>query len=137
MPELEEVVKYSLLFAWGYAESVKDLHILLDGNKVPLFKDDASWNTPLLHLANFTSHLDEYHSSEQGFSYQNYLEVFLYMESEEKVLEGFMDICEMDIRLTSGNKYFRIDGCVKAVKAKANISSKYGYGYDITRSFSY
>lgn len=137
MPELEEVVKYSLLFAWGYAESVKDLHILLDGNKVPLFKDDASWNTPLLHLANFTSHLDEYHSSEQGFSYQNYLEVFLYMESEEKVLEGFMDICEMDIRLTSGNEYFRIDGCVKAVKAKANISSKYGYGYDITRSFSY
>ncbi len=137
MPELAEPVKYSLLFAWGYAESVKDIRILLDGNKVPLFKDDASWNTPLLHLVNYTAHLDEYQVSQQGFSYRNYLEVFLYMKGEEKLLEGFMDICELDVRLTPGNEYFRMDGCVEAVKAKANVSSKYGYSCDITRSFSY
>lgn len=137
MPELAEAVKYSLLFAWGYAESVKDIRILLAGNRVPLFKDDSSWNTPLLHLVNYTAHLDEYTSSGQGLSYRDYLQIFLYMQKEETILERFMDICEMDIRLTPGNGYFQMDGCIALVEAKANVSSKYGYSYDITRSFSY
>ncbi len=32
VPELIEYVKYTILFAWGYAESAKDLRILFDGH---------------------------------------------------------------------------------------------------------
>ena len=48
-----------------------------------------------------------------------------------------MDLCEMDIRITEGNQYFQMDGCVSAVKATANISSGYGNGYKITRTYTY
>ena len=137
MPELVEPVKLTILFAWGYAESVQDIRILLDGNKIPLGKDDNSWNTPLLHLVNFTAHLDEYRSADKGMDYRDFLEGFLYIRGEEKILERFMDICEMDIRLTSGNEYFQMDGCIEALKAKANVSSGYGYSYEITRHFTY
>lgn len=137
MPELIEPVKLAILFAWGYAESVQDIRILLDGNKVPWKKNDSNWNTSLLQLVNFTAHLDDYKSTDQGMDYRDFLEVFLYMKREEKVLVNFMDICEMDIRLTPGNEYFQMDGCIEAVRAKANISSSYGYSYDITRVFSY
>ena len=57
--------------------------------------------------------------------------------AEEEKLARFMDICEMDIRNTLGNGYFKMDGCLQAVKAKANVSSGYGYGYQITREYGY
>ncbi|MGN0308923.1 MAG: DUF5702 domain-containing protein [Lachnospiraceae bacterium] len=137
MPELIEPVKTTLLFAWAYAESVQDIYILLDGNKIPVQKNGAFWNTSLPELINFTAFLDNYHSSEQGMDYRDFLKAFLYLEGEKKILEGFMDICEMDIRLTPGNEYFQIDGCLEAIRAEANVTSSYGYSYEITRTFYY
>lgn len=137
MPELIEPVKLTILFAWGYAESVRDIHILLDGNKVPVMKDEGSWNTSLLQLVNFTAYLEDYKSSGEGMDYRDYLEVFLYLKKEKQILGKFMDICEMDIRLTAGNEYFQMDGCLEAVRARANVTSGYGHSYEITRTFYY
>lgn len=136
-PELQEAVKISVMFAWSYAESVKDIRILLDGNNVPAVKNKANWNTPLSQLLTFKSHLGTYKTTEEGMNYKDYLSFFLYLKPEKQVLYRFMDICEMDIRKTDGNSYFCMDGCVEAVKATANVSSGYGYGFQITRSYSY
>lgn len=136
-PEIEEAVKATILFAWSYAESVKDIRILLDGNRLPLLKSADTWNTPLSQLLMFTSCLDQYEISSEGMAYEDYLRFFLSMKQEEEVLLRFMDICEMDIRVTEGNQYFQMDGCISAVKAKANISSGYGNGYEITRTYVY
>ena len=136
-PELKEAVKISILYAWCYAESVKDVRILLDGNKVPLSKSKESWNTPLHQLVSFTAHLGEYSAVSEGQDYQDYLQFFLYLKSEKQILYRFMDLCEMDIRGTRGNSFFQMDGCIEAVKATANVSSGYGPGYKITRTFAY
>lgn len=137
MPQLVEPVKLTILCAWGYAESVKDIHILLAGDPVPLQKTDKNWQTPLLHLVNYTAHLGEYQKEENGMVYADYLKLFFYLQEEKQILERFMDICEMDIRITPGNRYFRMDGCLEAIRAKANVTSGYGYSCDITRSFYY
>lgn len=136
-PEIKEVVKTTLLFAWSYAESVKDIRILLDGNKLPVLKTAESWNTPLSKLASFSSCLGEYTVTEEGICYEDYLRFFLFKQSEKELLYRFMDICEMDIRMTEGNEYFQMDGCIGAVKVKANVSSGYGNGYEITREYRY
>lgn len=136
-PEIKEAVKATILFAWSYAESVKDVRILLDGNKLPLLKSSATWNTPLSQLLMFTSCLDQYDVSSEGMAYEDYLKFFLSLKSEEEILYRFMDICEMDIRVTAGNEYFQMDGCISAVKAKVNVSSGYGNGYEITRTYTY
>jgi hypothetical protein len=136
-PELQQAVKLSILFAWCYAESVKDLRILFEGNKVPLVKDSSTWNTPLTQLLTFTSHLSEYNKASSGMEYTDYLQVLLYSTGEKQLLYRFMDICEMDIRLTDGNTCFRMDGCIDRITATANVSSGYGPSYTITRSFSY
>ena len=136
-PEIKDAVKATILFAWSYAESVKDIRILLDGNKLPLLKTESTWNTSLSQLLLFTSCLDQYKKSEEGMIYEDYLRFFLSLKSEKELLYRFMDICEMDIRITEGNEFFQMDGCVSAVKAKANISSGYGNGYQITRTYSY
>ena len=136
-PEIKDAVQATILFAWSYAESVKDIRILLDGNKVPLLKTESTWNTPLSQLLMFTSCLDQYERLEEGMVYEDYLRFFLSLKSEQELLYRFMDICEMDIRITDGNEYFQMDGCISAIKARANISSGYGSGYEITRTYSY
>lgn len=136
-PEIKEVVKMTILYAWSYAESVKDVRILLDGNKLPLLKNHDTWNTSLSQLLMFSSCLDQYESSDSGMTYNDYLRFLLSLKSEKEILYRFMDLCEMDIRATKGNEYFQMDGCVAAVKATANVSSGYGNGYKITRTYTY
>lgn len=136
-PEIKDAVKATILFAWSYAESVKDVRILLDGHPVPLQKSSSTWNTPLSSLLMFTSNLGDYEVSSQGMTYEDYLRFFLTLKSEQQILYRFMDLCEMDIRATQGNEYFQMDGCIGAVKAEANVSSGYGKGYKITRTYTY
>ena len=129
--------KATILFAWTYAESVKDVRILLDGNKIPVLKSAETWSTPLYKLAFFHNYLDDYGVKEEGVCYEDYLRFFLYQQSEKEILYRFMDVCEMDIRMTKGNEYFQMDGCISAVKATANVSSGYGNGYEITGIYRY
>ena len=137
IPELKEPVKMVLLFAWSYAESVKDIRILLDGKKIPLIKSNDTWNTPLSQLLSFTSHLDEYKNSEEGMDYEDHLKLFLLTSEEESTLMRFMDLCEMDIRFLTENTNFSIDQCMVMIKGKAHINSSFGGDYQITRSWYY
>lgn len=136
-PELTEAVKMSIIFAWAYAESIQDIRILFDGNKVPKVKTGDSFNIELSELLNFASHLSEYHSVSEGMEYRDFLEIFLFMNDETRTRFRFMDIVEMDIRKTQGNQYFAMDHCIYQVEAEINISSLYGYGCQITRKYSY
>lgn len=136
-PQLYEAVKITILFAWCYAESVQDLRILFDGNKVASVKSDATWNIRLEELLTFTSSLDTYNEASDGKTYQDYLKALLFIKEEKTLRMRLMDLMEMDIRTTPGNSNFRMDACVYQLKAEVNVSSKYGYGYAICRSYSY
>lgn len=137
LPELTEPVTALILFAWAYAESVRDLRILFDGEKVPLVKTAESWNTPYSQLLTFRGHLSEYTKGQSGMSYQDYLGAFLYLQSEETTLKRLMDVMEADIRMTPGNENFRMDGCVDAITAQASVESGYGRSFQITRAYRY
>lgn len=137
LPELVEAVKYTILFAWGYAESAKDLRILYDGHGLDLSKTDASWNTPLDQLVGFKNHLNEYVPPAGPLDYKTFLNVFLVAKSVEDINFGLMDIMEMDIRKTPGNSVFRMDNQIYQLTADVNVSSRYGYGCNIRRYYSY
>ncbi len=136
-PELTEAVKISILFAWGYAETAKDLRILFDGKKLEAIKSSYGWNTPLSQMITFKSHLGEYKASSTGLNYENYLSAFLFIMDQKTVNSRLMDIMEMDVRNTAGNHFFQLDKCIYQLEADINISSAYGYGVNIKRWFSY
>lgn len=137
MPQLEQAVKLSILFAWSYAESVQDIRILMDGKAVPVVKTSATWNTPLSQMASFSSYLGQYNATDQGMTYKDYLESLLWIHSDSDRMMLFMDIIEMDIRQTSGNTNFCMDGCFDWMQATANVSTTTGEGYRITRQYGY
>lgn len=137
-PELAQAVKESILLAWAYAESAKDLRILFDGYKLSPVKTEADWNTSLDEIPAFKEYLSSYHAPVSGsMEYKDFLKIFLALENKKKINMRLMDIMEMDIRLTNGNSQFRIDNLIYQLFASANVSSAYGYGYSIERGFSY
>lgn len=137
-PELVQPVKTSILLAWGYAESAKDLRILFDGHKLGAVKTAEDWNTPLSQIVDFKNHLSEYSFPVNGnMEYKDFLYGFLMITDKDKQNMRLMDIIEMDIRLTPGNGGFKMDNQIYQMEVLVNVSSRYGYGCSIKRGFSY
>lgn len=137
MPEIEPLVRYSILFAWAYVESVRDVRILFDNGRVPLMKTSATWGTGLLQMTQFTSRFESGSSGGEGLSYEDYLRIFLCLTDENTVTMRFMDVVEMDIRKTVGNENFRLDGCIDYFELLASVRSAYGYFFTIQRKYGY
>lgn len=139
LPELAELVKVAILFAWAYAESVYDVKQLLLGNRIPLIKSAETWHFGLEGMLSYEEELDatKEDSLREGVSYEEYLLLLLSATKEETKVFRAMDLIEMDIRKTAGNENFRMDGCVDYLEATCFISSQYGYEGDITRDYCY
>ena len=53
VPALTEPVKYAILFAWAYIESLSDVRRLLTGGRVPIVKTAGDWRTGIQSVKNF------------------------------------------------------------------------------------
>ncbi len=136
LPELEEPLKYSILLAWTFAESVSDLRILFNGGKVPLLKDDSSWKMSLSQMLDFKKNVNA-SDNENGLTYEDYLRIQLLMTDSSKKTKRMMDVIEMDIRNTEGKSGFRLDYCIDELRAEFIIDTKYGYETKIERTYGY
>lgn len=137
MPEIQPIVKISLMFAWAYGESVGDVRILLDGGKIPLMKSHGDWRLQFSNLADFKDQNYQREKGEKGLSYKEYLRLLLLTMNKEVKVTRFMNIVEMDLRTTKGNEQFRLDGCLDQLLAEIKCKSRFGYEYEIQRSYCY
>lgn len=135
-PALAEPVKYTILFAWAYVESLQDVKALLNGGRVPIYKTAADWKTGINSIKNVKGSLSDSDSG-RGLNYKEYLEILLFLTSERGRTFRAMDIMEMDIRKTLGNSAFRLDGCFDTFKAHISITSGFGYSYEMERLYGF
>lgn len=154
-PDLVEPVKNSILFAWAYVESVYDVKQLLAGEKVPLMKERGNWHYSLSGMLGFGNGpgrkadndkstgefaekvVDQGVSNQLELSYKDYLRILLTTLPEKDSVFRMMDIVEMDIRKTTGNVNFSMDGCVDYIDAKVYGSSGFGTVLEIRRSYCF
>lgn len=136
LPELAEPVKYTILFAWAYVESLQDVKTLLSGGRVPLFKTDADWKTGINSIKNVRGSLSE-DSGGNGLNYKEYLQIMVFLQNAGTRTGRAMDIMEMDIRQTPGNAGFRMDGCFDSYLAHLEVTSRFGYSYEMTRRYGF
>ncbi len=126
-----------ILLAWAYGESVSDVVRLLAGERVPLIKNDEDWKMPLWGLLSIKSNARPTGQKGSGFSYEDYLRIFLlFMNKNEKVMRT-MDVVEMNLRNTDGNSSFKIDACAEYISAYAVFRSKGSYEFGIKREQSF
>ena len=136
IPELAELVKYSLLFAWTFAETVSDLNILFSGGRVPLFKSDATWRLSLENMFGFRDLLNGGDLGE-GMYYEDYVRARLFMVDLPTKTLRLADIIEMDVRKTAGNAAFKLDHCLDTFCAEIQMRTRYGYDCKIERIYGY
>ncbi len=137
VPALTEPVKYAILFAWAYIESLSDVRRLLTGGRVPIVKTAGDWRTGIQSVKNFNGTIPDSGNEGNGLNYKDYLKIMLLLQEDTIKNMRAMDIMEMDIRQTPGNKHFRMDVCFDSFLATISVSSKYGYHYDITKRYAY
>ncbi len=136
LPEAEPIFETLIFLGWSCLESIQDVKCLLSGGKVPLLKNDTSWQSDLGGIVDWNG-ADEKSQKDRGQSYEDYLKILLYFNNLETLTDRFMDIMEMDIRLTKGNEAFRMDGCIDYIEAEVVSQSAYGYTYRIKHSKGY
>ena len=136
VPEAEPVFEGIILIAWSCLESIQDTKHLLSGGKVPLLKDDTSWRSNLKNVIDFQEN-DVESEDGIGLNYEDYLRIFLYLGNPETITYRFMDIMEMDIRLTEGNEAFRMDACIDYLEVSVTAQSGYRYTYHLKHAKGY
>ena len=135
-PELAEPVKYTILFAWAYVESLQDVKTLLAGGRVPIYKTAADWKTGINSIKNVRGSLAQ-DDGGRGLNYEEYLRIMIFLQNQDTRTFRAMDIMEMDIRRTAGNGRFCLDGCFDAYEADMSVVSGFGYRYEMTRHYGF
>lgn len=137
VPEAAEPITDFILMGWAYGESVSDVVRLLAGERVPLQKTSEDWKMPLWGLVSIKANARPTGQTGTGFSYEDYLRVFMYPENKTKKCMRAMDMVEMNMRTTPGNRNFRLDGCVEYVRISAVMKCRGKYDLTIDRKMSY
>ena len=131
------IISAALLVCWAFAESILDIRELLNGGKIPLLKDEGSWQLSLENLPSLLENLDNNRKSDgQGFDYSWYLRFLLFTKSQTHLAKSAMDLVEYNINLKYPNKLFRIDNCVESLEAEC-LWKLDNNSYTICRSYSY
>ncbi len=136
VPDLTPLLKTAILLGWAYAESLYDVEMLLAGEKIPLMKDKTTWHYDIDNALKLGD-AQKTDVSANGLGYEDYLRLFMMLTDRDTLTGRAMDMVEADIRLTSGNAFFRLDNCYDQVEFCIQVSSKYGYQYEITRRKGY
>ena len=134
VPELTPVLHSTIILGWAYAESLCDIRTLFEGGKVPLLKDTDSWQ---LGLGEALAGGISGKKNEKGLSYEDYLRVFLFLSDMDTMTVRAMDMVETDIRRTTGNGNFRLDGCYDKIQTKVNVTGSFGESFELIREKEY
>lgn len=136
IPEAAPLMQTVLVLTWAMAESLYDVTQLFHGNKIPLIKSKESWHYSLDEILGFgwDQMLPQ---RESGLCYADYLRILLCLQDKKTTTFRLMDIMEMDIRQTKGNRFFRMDGSIDSIRAALEFSGKDGKTYTIERSYGY
>lgn len=116
-PLIIEAVKYGILAAWAYVESVLDVRALLDGDKIAMIKSDASWTSTIENFPTLLSGWSKAKSCDTGgLDYMQYGVSLLLFESGKTLAMRAMDVQEATVRTVDGYNSFCMDHIVCEMK---------------------
>jgi len=102
----EEIGAAVVAEAWAAAETENDLRLLEDGKEVALIKNKDNWAVPISLTLEYLWK-DDYVKPKQmnGYDYEDYLRILLFLENREKKLLRCMDLIQLNMK-SSYNRDF-------------------------------
>ena len=126
-PVIIEAVKYGILAAWAYAESLLDVRALLQGDKIALMKTSSQWTTSLSGLSQCASADFKAINCSNGLTYSDYLNMLLYTVGNNAAAYRAMDIQELYVRQQNGYEDFQMDQMFVAIRVSATYEFSANY----------
>lgn len=139
VPAITEAVAQGILLAWAFGESVVDIRGLLSGNKVPLIKDNNSWQLSLSGLLKLGEYgdINDGADASAGLTYEEYLKILLYLNEKEGTAMRSLDLIEQNLQKIYGMDFFRVDLCISKIEIKSKCSFRRGITYTFPTYFGY
>lgn len=126
---LIRATQMGILLVWSYEESLVDVAALLQGNKIPLIKTKS--NFMLKYSDMFTISKGKIQSKARelgkkkfgigGISYEQFIDIFLFLENQTQKNYRTMDLIEENIKLRHSKK-FSMEDCIYAIKVNCNYT---------------
>lgn len=123
MPMLQPVVKYLIAGCWAYIESIVDVYMLVNGNKVMFFKTDTTWRSSFESLADLETFAED-SDGEQGLDYKEYLMILLALEGDS-IYYRMLDLMQLNVNNPGTDFYdptFRMENAITAFGVNAEVS---------------
>jgi hypothetical protein len=137
-PQGAKALEPILMVCWAFGESVLDLRELLDGGKVPLMKNDDSWQLAISDLPKLLQGVDALRKEQrEGLEYQDYLRILLLLKGSKEKTSRCMDMMEMTLEEIEGKEQFRLDCCIYEAEIEFAFETKRGFSYRAVRSYGY
>lgn len=120
---LASAVRYGILLAWAYGESILDVRSLLAGGKAALVKTPQTWQLALENIGELVNRSSgETTEQENGLSYEMYLRLLLFAEDETQLTLRSLDLIEKNMQRQPGGTYFAADALVAQLTAETKFS---------------
>lgn len=126
---LIRATQMGILLVWSYEESLVDAAALLQGSKVPLVKSKSTFM--LTYKDMFTISKQKIQSKAKALgkkklgigaiSYEQFLDIFLFLENQTQKNYRTMDLIEANIKLRHSKK-FSMEDCIYAIKVNCNYT---------------
>ncbi len=127
LPALVEITKMIIITVWAFAESLVDISALIQGKTLPFLKKGSDIRIGLSELFYINKDLIDSKADAikedktlSELSYQDYLKLFLYMESQENKSFRAMDLIQENIRLKYEDT-FSVVNCILGFQADAEF----------------
>lgn len=132
VPAATELVKQALLFAWAYGESILDLRVLFQGQGVAPVKTNETWQLQLSNLSKLGTgeEMKEEREAEGGLSYEDYINLFLFVEGEEVLSMRALDLMEQNLGIS-------VDDCVTALEITSTYEMQGGIKDTFVTDYQY
>lgn len=136
-PPAASIIEKALLVCWSFGESVLDLRELFSGGKIGLWKSADTWQLSLENLIHLPELLESGHRGDsEGLSYEDYLQVLLFLESTDTQVMRTLDQVEMERRVQKNNSSFRLDYCMTALEVSVEVMIQ-DRAFTVTRQYGY
>lgn len=113
------ITQTALIAAWALAEAELDVKTLDEGDKVPVFKNPASWKTDI--YGKVSTGEDAYEGS--GYDYEDYLKILLTSLKKEVRLTRMMDLIQINLQGTYSEDFY-IKDCYRGFKFEAQVNGR-------------
>lgn len=117
------IVSFFILTLWALGEAVWDVRCLLEGGKVPLWKDAGTWKLSLPGLLSLEFLNGRAGNSEGGSDYEDYLRILFFLKNKKLRNYRMMDIIQWNVRDKQAD--FMIEDCAYEVGIRAKVVQRH------------